>query len=64
MASESSHCQSVKARVPQGSILGPLCSINDIEDKIDSNMFLFADDSSLLGSYCNANDAENILNND
>ena len=40
-----------KSDVPQGSVLGPLLFliyINDLTDNIQSNMKLFADDSSLF----------------
>ena len=42
---------SLKAGVPQGSVLGPLLFpiyINDLTDNILSDMRLFADDSSLF----------------
>ena len=42
---------SIKAGVPQGSVLGPLLFliyINDLTDNIESDMRLFADDSSLF----------------
>ena len=42
---------SLKAGVPQGSVLGPLLFlvyINDLTDNISSEMRLFADDSSLF----------------
>ena len=46
-----SNWTSLKAGVPQGSVLGPLLFliyINDLTDNISSDMRLFADDSSLF----------------
>ena len=46
-----SNWTSLKAGVPQGSVLGPLLFliyINDLADSISSDMRLFADDSSLF----------------
>jgi hypothetical protein len=47
---------SINARVPQGSILGPLLFLlftNDIVDVVSNSMKLFADDTSL---YCIVDD--------
>ena len=46
---KESNWKSLKAGVPQGSVLGSLLFllyINDVTDNISSNMRLFADDSS------------------
>ena len=42
--------QAITAGVPQGSVLGPLLFllyINDIADNVQSNVFLYADDTSV-----------------
>ena len=47
--------------VPQGSILAPLLfliCLNDIEDGIQSNISLFADDVALLQNFKNSDRAE------
>mgnify|MGYP002634107685 CR=1 FL=1 len=57
----------LKAGVPQGSVLGPLLFlmfINDIADEIQCLVRLFADDSSLMYSSNNALDIERRLNED
>ena len=58
---------SVKAGVPQGSILGPLfflLYINDIVENINSSIRLFADDTSLYIIVDNPTEAANQLNSD
>ena len=50
----------LQAGVPQGSILGPLLFIiytNDIVDQVQSNIRLYADDSSI---YCKGKDIDQI----
>ena len=48
---KSSQWASIYAGVPQGSVLGPLfflVYINDLFDKVDSDVKMFADDTSLF----------------
>ena len=57
----------VQARVPQGSILGPLLFfiyVNDLPDNLVSNPKLFADDTSLFSTVTDPNVTANQINND
>jgi len=64
---QESKTMSTNSGVPQGSILAPLLFLifmNDIEESIASDMFIFADDTTLSKIYNTALEAELILNED
>ena len=53
--------------VPQGSILAPLLFLifmNDIDESIVSDMFIFADDTTLNKTYTSSSEAELCINDD
>ena len=63
---QSSSWTNVNARVPEGSILGPLFLVymNDLPNGLSSNANLFADDTSLLSVVTDIKTSAIELNSD
>ena len=64
---QNSHCELIKAGIPQGSILGPLLFliyINDLPNNLISNVKLFADDISVFSTVNDINVSTEEINND
>ena len=64
---QNSKWEKISAGVPQGSILGPLLFliyINDISENLESNVKLFADDTSIYSVVFDPNLSAIKLNND
>ena len=62
-----SSVEDVKAGCPQGSKLGPLLFIifiNDIQKDLESDILIFADDTTLLAQGKNALETTAIINRD
>ena len=67
MYGQSSEWSKISAGVPQGSILGPLLFliyINDISDNLESDVKLFADDTSLFSVVFDSHLSAQTLNDD
>ena len=64
---QNSSWEKISAGVPQGSILGPLLFliyINDISENLESNVKLFADDTSIFSVVFDPNLTAAVLSND
>lgn len=61
-----SHEITVESGVPQGSVLGPLffnIFVNDINENLDCNSLLYADDMKLFANIRNSNDCLRLQSN-
>ena len=64
---KSSQWSTISAGVPQGSVLGPLfflVYINDLVDNVNSDVKMFADDTSLFSTVTNETVTAEVLNRD
>ena len=53
--------------IPQGSTLGPLLFliyVNDMPEAVNSNLFLYADDSCLMFRHKEVEEIDRVLNSD
>ena len=63
----SSPLRTIFAGVPQGSVLGPILFImyiNDLSREVLTNLFLFADDSTLVNKFRDYNISTSLINHD